>query len=144
MAENVTRKQFLNAFINNSSTVQGVAGADIIEAAHKAVMFDTNGDVVLADSGDKAFGVILSTVPAIENGSALITKKGFEIDVLIKDIGLIEAGGAIAKGDPLTINATGQVVAATSGDFIFGWAFTAASGAGELAHIQITRSGYKS
>ena len=63
--------------------------------------------------------------------------------MLIRHIGLIEAGEAIAKGDLLTVSTTGQAKKAASGNFILGIAMTAASAAGELVQIQITQSGYK-
>ena len=142
MAGNVSQKKYLTAFINNSPTVRENAGADITNAAHKAVMYDDGGNAVLATAGDKAVGVVLSTARSNENdaGDALLTKKGMAIDILVKDIGLIEAAGAIKKGDALTVNA-GRAAVAAAGDFIFGWAFSSAVAAGELVHIQITKSG---
>jgi hypothetical protein len=124
----------LNAFINSSATISEPAGAAIDAPANKAVMYDAGGGAVLADDGSKAMGIALCDSP----GRA---EKGQALSVLIKDIGLLEAGGAIAKGDPVTINASGQGVKAASGQFIFGWARTAA-GEGALAQVQITRSGY--
>lgn len=65
-----------------------------------------------------------------------------EVNVLIKNIGLIEAGEAVAKGDLLTATTTGCVKKATAGNFILGVAMTAATTAGELVQIHITKSGY--
>ena len=83
--------EYLNSFINNSSTIIEKAGADIINPAHKAVMYDDKGDVVIAVSGEKAIGVVLS-------GASSDVVKGETLNVLIKDIGLIEAGGEVFKG----------------------------------------------
>lgn len=91
MTDNISNKKYLTAFINNSATVREKAGSDITNAAHKAVMCDASGNAVIANKGDKAFGVILSDVRSSDNESDLITKKGTEIDILIKHIGLIEA-----------------------------------------------------
>jgi hypothetical protein len=134
-------KEYLNAFINNSPTVRVAAGADIVNAAHKAAQYDENGNVVLSTDASKAFGLILSDASAEESGAGAVTKAGAGIDILIKDIGLLEAGGAIAKGAPVTIDASGQGITAVAGDFVFGFAFTAASAAAELVQVQITRSG---
>ena len=60
-----------------------------------------------------------------------------------KDIGKWEAAGAIAVGAELATDATGKAVAATSGAFIIGVALTAATTAGDLVQVQITKSGYK-
>jgi hypothetical protein len=125
----------LNSFINASATIWEKAGEQIDAPAHKAVMYDPDGNVVLATSGDKAIGVILSsTLDPIQ--------KGAPVNILIKYIGLLEAGGAIAKGDFVTINTSGQGVTAQSGDFIFGRAFTAPATAGEAVQIQINPMGY--
>jgi hypothetical protein len=137
--------EYLNAFINNSATVREKLGADIENAPHKAVQYDGNGDVILATDASKAFGILLSDTRQFGgspfNSGTPTAKQGEEVDILIKYIGLLEAGGAIAKGDPVTINASGQGVTATAGEFIFGYAFTAATNAGELAQVQIARSG---
>jgi len=71
-----------------------------------------------------------------------VTKAGTAIDVLIKDISLAEAGKPAAKGGPLTASATGTVKKAASGNFILGVALTATQEAGELVHLQITKSGF--
>ena len=127
--------EFLNAFINNSSTIVENAGSDIEKPAHKAVMYDENGDVVLANSGEKAIGVILSD-------SLDPIKKGKQVNILIKYIGLLEAGEAIKKGDFITINENGQGVTAESEDFIFCRAFTTVAEAGECVQAQINPMGY--
>jgi hypothetical protein len=134
-------KEYLNAFINNSSTVREKLGADIANAPHKAVAYNENGDIVLAATGEGAIGILLGDTRQEGAGGTPTAKAGQEADVLIKHIGLLEAGGAIAKGAAVTINASGQGITATAGEFVFGFAFTAASAAGELVQVQITRSG---
>ena len=128
--------EFLTSVIDNSPTRVETLGADIENAPHKAVMYNSDGKIVLATSGAPAIGVLLSTTPKT-------VKAGDEATALIKKIGLLEAGGAIAKGDFVTINATGQGKTAAAGDFIFGRAFTAASAAGELVQVQICPAGVK-
>lgn len=136
-------KQYLNAFINNSATIREIVAADIENAAHKAVVYDGNGNLILpAADGDPAVGVILSDAAAYDNGTSLITAAGTEVDVLICKIGLIEAGEAVKKGDLLTVSTKGQAKKAAAGNFILGIAVTEATAAGELVQIQITKSGY--
>ena len=72
-----------------------------------------------------------------------MSKAGTEVDVLIKDIGLALAGGAIKKGEHLTATTTGAVQKAAAGNFILGIAMTATTAAGELVQIQMTKSGYE-
>jgi hypothetical protein len=125
----------LTSFINNSSTIWEKAGAQIDEPAHKAVMYDTDGNVVIATDGESAIGVILSsTLDPIASSAP--------VHILVKNIGLLEVAEPIAKGAFVTINADGQGVNASSGDFIFGRAFTAPKTAGEVVQIQINPMGY--
>ena len=126
--------EYLNSFINKSSTIIEKAGTNLVNPAHKAVMYDDNGNVVTASSGDKAIGVVLSDV-----SSSVV--KGDTLSILIKDIGLIEAGGEISKGDALSVNENGQAIKAEAGSFIFGFAFSGANAAGEVVQIQINKAG---
>jgi hypothetical protein len=124
-----------NASINNSSTIIAALGMDMTNVPHRAVMYDPDGNVVLADSGEAAIGIIISsTLEPLEAGR--------EVSICIKNITLAEAGDVIAKGDLLTVNAEGQVVPAVSGDGIFGRAFAAANEAGEIIHVQVNCMGY--
>ena len=139
----MSTKQYLNAFINNSATIRNVLAADIEDAPHKAVAYDSDGKLAIpAADGAPAVGVILSDAAAFDTGSALVTKAGTEVDVLIKDTGLIETGEAVAKGDLLTVDAKGCAKKAAAGSFILGIAMAAAAVAGELVQIHITKSGY--
>ena len=124
----------LNAFINDSPTVTEYAGATLAEPAHKAVAYDADGNAILATNGVEAFGVILSDTRDP-------VKQGQPLNILIKNIGLLEAGSAIYKGDPITINTAGQGVRAIAGQFIFGWAFTTVD-VGGCVQVMITRSGF--
>jgi len=125
----------LNSFINNSATIHENAGAEITAPAHLAVMYDANGNVVPATSGDKAIGLILSsTLDPVQQGKP--------VHILIKYIGLGTAGAVINKGDLLTVNASGQLEPAASGDFIFGRAFTDAATVGQAVQVQINQMGY--
>lgn len=133
-------KQYLNAFVNNSPTIRDTLAADMVNAPYKVVAYNTNGKLALpAADGDPVIGVILSDVPA--NGSS-VTPAKTEVDVLIKHIGLAEAGAAVAKGDFLTATANGTVRKALAGEYILGIAMTGVSTAGELAQIYITHTGY--
>jgi len=121
--------EYLNSFINDSNTITENAGAKIDAPAHKAVMYDANGDVVLATDGGKAIGIILSSTLDPIN-------KGDQVHILISAIGLLKVSGAIAKGDAVTV-ANGLGVKAATGDAVFGRAFTATSAAGQCVQIRI-------
>ena len=133
-------KEYLNAFMNNSATIRDVLAADITGAPHKAIAYDADGKLALpAADGDAAIGFILSDAYANDSG---VTAAGTEVDVLIKDIGLGEADAAIAKRAFVTATAKGTVKTAEAGNFILGIAMTAATAAGNLVQVQITKSGY--
>ncbi|MCL2388111.1 MAG: DUF2190 family protein [Defluviitaleaceae bacterium] len=125
----------LNSSINNSSTIVAVAGVDILGPAHKAVMYDSSGNVVIATSGDVAIGTVLSS-------SLDPIRAGREVHIAIKNIILMEAGDEIAIGDKITVNAQGQAETADSGSFIFGRAFEAATAAGQVIQVQINQMGF--
>lgn len=129
--------EYLTAFIDKSPTRRETLGENIENAPHKAVMYNSDGNIVLANDAAKAVGVLLSDTNQTNVSGTLTATKGSEATILIKNIGLLEAGAAIAKGDLVTINAKGQGVPATSGQFVFGRAFTAANAAGELVQVRI-------
>ncbi len=136
-------KQYLNAFINNSATIRDALGADVTDAPHKVVTYDSNGKLTLpAADGDAAIGLILSDAPGCESGSSMVTKSGTEVDVLIKDIGLGIAAAAIVKGALVTATAAGKVQTAATGNVILGLAMTSAAADGELVQVQLTKGGY--
>lgn len=134
-------KQYLNAFMNNSATIRDVLAADITDAPHKAVAYNSDGKLALpAANGDPAIGILLSDTAANDSG---VSPAGTEVDVLIKNIGLALAGAAIKKGEAVTATTTGAVKKADAGNFILGYAMTAATAAGELVQVQLTKSGYE-
>lgn len=137
----MARKDYLNAFINNSATIRDVLKSDITDAPHKAVTYDEDGTLIVpAAKGDPALGLILSDTHANYSG---VTPAGTPVDVLIKDIGLGIASGEIKKGDLVTTDTDGKLAKAEDGNFIFGVAITAAAADGELVQVQITKGGYK-
>ena len=130
-------KEYLNSFINESSTIVAKAGAELVNAAHLAVMFDANGEVVIADNGADAIGLILGSSPET-------IAKGSDVHILIKNIGLgVAMNNSIAKGQLVTVSSTGQIVSAGENEFIFGRALTEPTAAGQLIQVQINPMGYK-
>ena len=100
---------YLATSINDSAVIVEKAGATIADVRGKGVKYDTNGNVVLCSTAnEKAIGVGIMTND--ENIAA-----GADVDIQIKDIGLVLAGGKIAKGDELAVDATGAFVKATAG-----------------------------
>ena len=129
-------KTYLYASINNSPTVSLKAGAEIDDVRFKAVKYDAEGKAVLASTAGEVFlGIALPTT-----GDAVgKVKKGDDLDIQIKDMGMAVAGGAVAAGDPLAVNANAQLVKASAGNFIIGYALEAATQAGDIITIQVAK-----
>ena len=99
-----------------------MAGAAIADIRGRAVKF-SSGKIVLAGAGDAALGVGIMT-----NDETIAA--GADVDIQIHSIGLVYAGGAIAKGAQLAADANGALVTASDGDAVVAVALEAASAAG--------------
>lgn len=101
--------------------------------AYSIVKFgaDDNTVVVATAATDLVIG-ISDNLDAIQ---------GERVDIKLIGIAEVKFGGTVAKGAPITANASGQAVAATSGNVI-GYALISAS-AGDVAPIVIGRSTIK-
>lgn len=121
-------------FVCSSPVKTGVLGADLENGAHKAVMFDDSGDVVLATDSSKAMGILLSS-------TASQLSKGDAVTFMIKDTGLMEVGEAVNCGDLVSVNDKGQAVVAKSGSVVFGRAFTSVSGENSLVQVLVSPFG---
>lgn len=121
--------------INSSPTIVLPAKAALTNARYLALAIDA-GKVKLPSSGANVIGIAIG-----ETDDSVAAND--DVNVQIKDIGKWKAGAAISVGAELATDANGKAVTATSGDFIVGIALTAASAAGDLVQVQITKSGYK-
>jgi hypothetical protein len=134
-------KSYVTTQINDSSTIAMTAGAAITDVRCRAVKFDANGKVILAAAGDKPLGVGIIT-----NNVNLAA--GDQVDVQWKNIGLVYSGGEYAAGTPLSVDANGCFVAATTGESataVVAVALEAASGAGVYTRAILTMgNGYVS
>lgn len=99
---------YLATSINETPVIVDKAGAVIADVRGKAVKFDENGKFVLAGAGEPVIGVGIMT-----NDENIQPEQ--DVDVQIKDIGLVYAGSAIKKGDELAAGVDGVLVPATSG-----------------------------
>lgn len=126
---------YLGTTINESPTITLPAGEKIEAAQGKAVII-SDGTAKLATAGANAIGVILLSEDEV-------IEQGEDVTIQVKDIGAWVAGEAIAIGDELTSNATGQAVKAADGSFITAVALTAAAKAGSIIRAQIIKAGYK-
>ena len=101
---------YLATSINESPTIVEKAGAVLADVRGKAVKF-AEGAVVLAGAGEAVIGVGIMT-----NDENIAV--GADVDIQIKDIGLVQAGEAFKKGAELAANAEGKFVTAASGNYV--------------------------
>ena len=105
-------KVYTSTQINPSPTISGEAGAAIEDVRLKGVKFDENGKIVLAN----AAGEVIVGVAIITNSTDIVA--GEDIDIQIKDIGAVLAGGEIKAGAELAVDASGTFVTAAEGNYV--------------------------
>ena len=133
-------RNFNGVQINQSVTIVEQAGADIADVRNRIMTYDTDGNVVLATDGSKVLvGVALieagiNDISGVESGKV---STGEDVDIQIKDIGYILAGGEIAKGDEVTAS-DGLAVKAEAGNYVVGIALSAVA-KDEYCRVQITK-----
>lgn len=131
-------KTYLANQINSSPTLFGKAGAVVDDIRFKAVTFNAEGKVILAEEGKEALGIAIATTGDPVGKVAI----GDQVDIQIKDIGLAMAGGEVKAGSPVAVGANGKLVTAASGNFILGYAVTAAKADGDIIQVQIEKGYY--
>lgn len=134
-------KNYHGVQINPSATIIEKAGADIADCRNRIMKYDENGNVVLATAGaDIPVGIAIieagyNDISGVESGKVL---KNEEIDIQIKDMGVVLAGATIKKGQEVTAGADGLAVAAAPSNYVLGVALENAE-ANEYVRIQITK-----
>lgn len=134
-------KNYNGVQINQSPTIVEKAGAEIEDARNRIVKYDENGDVVLAAAGtDIPVGVAIieagyNDISGKESGKVA---KGEDVDILIKEMGVVLAGATIKKGQEIAAGADGKAAVASAGDYVLGVALNSVSSGGYLK-IQIAK-----
>ena len=135
------RKNYRGVQINQSPTIVEKAGAEIDDVRNLIMKYDDNGDVVLATAGtDIPVGIALieagyRDITGVEAGKV---NAGDNVDILVKDMGVVLAGAAIKKGQEVAAGANGMAAVAASGNYVLGIALDNAE-AGEYLTIQIAK-----
>ena len=126
-------KNYNGVQINQSPTIVEKAGAEIADVRNRIVKYDSNGDVVLATAGtDIPVGIAIieagyNDITGAESGKVA---KGEDVDILIKDMGVVLAGAEIKKGQEVTAMAGGLATPATTGNYVLGIALNSVSANG--------------
>ena len=136
----MANRNFNGVQINQSVTIVEQAGAEIADVRNRIMAYDGDGNVVLAADGS----VVPVGVALIESGTNDISgaesgkvNAGDDVDIQIKDIGYILAGGEIAKGNEV-MAFSGLAVKAESGNYVVGIALSAVA-KDEYCRVQITK-----
>ena len=135
------KRNYRGAQFNQSHTIVELAGAANEDVRNLIMKYDSNGNVVPATAGtDIPVGIAL-----IETGVNDITGQtsgkvavGDNIDILIKDRGVVLAGATIKKGQEVAAGADGLAAVAASGNYVLGIALGNAE-AGEYLEVQISK-----
>lgn len=134
-------KNYNGVQINPTPTIVAKAGAAIDDVRNRIVKFDENGDVVLATAGtDIPAGIALieAGYNDISGENSGKVGKGDEVDILIKDIGVVLAGTTIKKGQEIAAGANGLAAVAASGNYVLGIALENAA-ANEYVQVQLAK-----
>lgn len=134
-------KNYHGVQINQSPTIVEKAGVEIADCRNRIMKYDENGNVVLATAGtDMPVGIALieagyNDITGVDAGKVAAND---QVDILVKDMGVVLAGATIKKGQEIAAGADGLAAVATSGDYILGIALEAAE-ANEYLAIQIAK-----
>ena len=134
-------KNYNGVQINPSATIVVEAGAVIADVRNRIMKFDDNGNVVLATAGtDIPVGIAIieagyNDISGVNSGKV---NPGEDVDILVKDMGVVLAGGTIKKGQEVTAGADGCAVVANGGDYVLGFALDNAE-AGNFLPVQISK-----
>lgn len=137
----MARKNYHGVQINQSPTIVEQAGAVIDDVRNLIMKYDGNGAVVLATAGtDIPVGIALieAGYNDISGATAGKVAAGDDVDILVKDMGVVLAGAAIKKGQEVAAGAGGKAAVAASGNYVLGIALDNAA-EGEYLNIQITK-----
>ena len=135
-------RNFNGTQINQSSTVVEKAGAEISDCRNKFMVYNSDGNVILAIDGTKPIvGIALieagsNDISGVDSGKVAA---GDDVDIQIKDIGYAIASEVIAKGTEVTSTTGGLAKTAAAGDFVIGMALNAATAPGDYIRIQIAK-----
>lgn len=137
----MAKKNYNFVHINQSATIVEQAGAAIEDCRNRIMKYDENGNVVLATAGtDIPMGICLiesgyNDITGANSGKVAV---GDDVDILVKDMGVVLAGATIKKGQEVAAGAEGKAAVAASGDHVIGIALDNAE-ADEYMAIQIAK-----
>lgn len=137
----MAKRNYNGVQINQSVTIVAEAAAEIADVRNRIMKFDENGKVVLATAGtDIPVGIALieAGLNDISGKQSGMVAAGDDVDIQIKDIGVVLTGAAIKKGQEVTSGANGLAAAAAAGNYVLGFALANAE-ADQYLPVQIAK-----
>ena len=134
------KRNFNGVQISQSVMIVEKAGAEIEDVRNRIMAYDKVGNVILAADGlavPVGVALIDSGVNDISGTESGKVNAGNDVDIQIKDIGYILAGGDIAKGEEVTAS-DGLAVKAEAGNYVVGIALSAAA-KDDYCRVQIAK-----
>lgn len=134
-------KNYNGVQINPSPTIVEQAGVEIADVRNRIMKYDENGNAVLATAGtDIPVGIAIieagyNDISGVNSGKVM---PGEDVDILVKDMGVVLAGATIKKGQEVAAGADGLAAVAASGNYVLGIALDNAE-ANEFLQIQIAK-----
>lgn len=135
------KRNYRGVQFNQSPTIAELAGAKIEDVRNLIMKYDGNGNVVPATAGtDIPVGIALieSGLNDITGQNSGMVEVGDQVDILIKDRGVVLAGAAIKKGQEVAAGANGLAAVAASGNYVLGIALGNANN-GDYLEVQISK-----
>lgn len=135
------KRNYRGAQFNQSPTIVEQAGANITDVRNLIMKYDDNGNVVPATAGtDIPIGIALieagyNDITGKESGKVVL---GDNVDILIKDRGVVLTGAEIKKGQEVAAGANGLAAVAAAGDYVLGFALSNAK-ADQYLEVQISK-----
>ena len=136
----MSNRNFNGVQMNQSVTIVEQAGAEISDVRNRIMAYDTDGNVVLAADGSAVPVGIALTEAGVNDISGVESGKvtaGDDVDIQVKDIGYVLAGGDLAKGDEVAASG-GLAVKAEAGSYVVGIALSAVE-KDEYCRVQIAK-----
>ena len=137
----MAKRNYNGVQINQTVTIVAPAGVEIEDVRNRIMKFDENGNVVLAAAGtDIPVGIALIEAGFNDISGQLSGKAaaGDDVDIQIKDIGVVLTGAAIKKGQEVAAGANGLAVPAEAGNYVLGYALADAE-ANNYLPVQIAK-----
>ena len=134
-------KNYNGVQVNQTPTIAEKAGAEIADCRNRIMKYDDDGNVVLATAGtDLPVGIAIieagyNDISGVESGKVAA---GDDVDILVKDMGVVLAGAEIKKGQEIAAGADGKAAVAASGDYVAGVALDSAN-ADEFLPVLLAR-----